>query len=105
VAAVTEQVLASDLTLDRLPEAGPSLDVYLLEAMQFGSATASGSREPHRHDYHELIWTREGSGRDLIDGEVSLVEPNTVTAASTSSSPDKDILCARAAEPCDRDAC
>src|SRR5207253_829890 len=69
---------ASDLTLDRLPEAGPSLDVYLLEDMQIGSGTAS-RREPHRHDYHELIWTREGSGRHLIDGEVSLVEPNTVT--------------------------
>jgi AraC family transcriptional activator of pobA len=79
VVSVTEQALASDLTLDRLPEAGPSLDVYLLEDMRIGSGTASRSREPHRHDYHELIWTREGSGRHLIDGEVSLVEPNTVT--------------------------
>jgi AraC family transcriptional regulator, transcriptional activator of pobA len=79
VASVAKKGLASDLTLDRLPEAGPSLDVYLLADMQIGQGTASRSREPHRHDYHELIWTREGSGRHLIDGEVSLVEPNTVT--------------------------
>jgi AraC family transcriptional activator of pobA len=79
VASVTEQALASDLALDRLPEAGPSLDVGLLKDMQIGSGTAWGSRDPHRHDYHELIWTREGSGRHLIDGEVSLVEPNTLT--------------------------
>jgi AraC family transcriptional regulator, transcriptional activator of pobA len=79
VASVTEQALASDLALDRLPEAGPSLDVGLLKDMQIGSGTPWGSRDPHRHDYHELIWTREGSGRNLIDGEVSLVEPNTLT--------------------------
>jgi AraC family transcriptional regulator, transcriptional activator of pobA len=79
VASLTEQSLASDLVLDRLPEAGPSLDVYLLDDMRFGPGAARGSRDPHRHDYHELIWTREGSGRHLIDGEVSLVEPNTLT--------------------------
>jgi AraC family transcriptional activator of pobA len=79
VAAVTESALASAIAVDRLPAAGPSLDVYLLEDMQFGSGTAWGSRDPHRHDYHELIWTRGGSGRHLIDGEVSLVEPNTLT--------------------------
>jgi AraC family transcriptional regulator, transcriptional activator of pobA len=75
VASITEQ----DIAVDRLPEAGPSLDVGLLEDMQIGSGTQWGSREPHRHDYHELIWTREGSGRHVIDGEVSLVEPNSVT--------------------------
>ena len=46
--------------MDRLPEAGPSLDVGLLEDMQIGSGTPSALRDPHRHDYHELIWTREG---------------------------------------------
>jgi hypothetical protein len=40
VASVTAQALASDLALDRLPEAGPSLDVFLLEGMQIGSGTA-----------------------------------------------------------------
>ena len=76
---MTEQALASDIALDRLPEAGPSLDVGPLKDMQIGSGTPWGLRKAHRHDYHELIWTREGSGRHLIDGEVSLVEPNTVT--------------------------
>jgi AraC family transcriptional activator of pobA len=68
-----------DLVLDALPDAGPSPDVWRFEQMEFGSGTPRGSREPHRHDYHELIWTREGWGRHLIDGEISLVEPNTIT--------------------------
>jgi AraC family transcriptional activator of pobA len=36
-------------------------------------------REPHRHDYHELIWTRQGEGEHSIDGERSAVHPGTVT--------------------------
>ena len=36
-------------------------------------------REPHRHDYHELIWVRAGSGQHLIDGEPVPVRPGTVT--------------------------
>jgi AraC family transcriptional activator of pobA len=68
-----------DLALDGLTEAAPSLDVGLFEQMEFGSGSPRGSRDPHRHDYHELIWTREGSGRHLIDGEISLAEPNTLT--------------------------
>jgi AraC family transcriptional activator of pobA len=67
------------LAIDRLPQTGPSLDVGLLEDMQIGADGAWRARDPHRHDYHELLWTREGSGRHLIDGEISLVEPNTVT--------------------------
>jgi AraC family transcriptional activator of pobA len=47
--------------------------------MRIGPGAPRRSGGPHRHDYHELIWTREGSGRHLIDGEVSLVEPNTLT--------------------------
>ena len=66
------------LATDHLPEAGPSLEVVLLEDANFGTA-AAGPREPHRHDYHELIWAREGSGRHLIDGEPSPVRPRTVT--------------------------
>jgi AraC family transcriptional activator of pobA len=38
-----------------------------------------GSRRPHRHAYHELIWTRRGAGSHLIDGQPSSVEPQQVT--------------------------
>jgi hypothetical protein len=68
-----------EITVDRLPEAGSSLEVVLLADARFGSESDFGPRRPHRHDYHELVWTRCGSGRHLIDGEVSLVEPNTIT--------------------------
>lgn len=70
---------ATEITVDRLPEAGSSLEVVLLEGAQYGSASGRGPRRPHRHDYHELVWTRCGTGRHLIDGEVSLVEPNAMT--------------------------
>ena len=68
-----------DLTVDRLPEAGASLEVVPLADASFGTDSECGPRRPHRHDYHELIWTRHGEGRHLIDGEPSAVEPNTVT--------------------------
>ena len=68
-----------DLAVDRLPEPGASLEVVLLRDASYGADTDCGPRRPHRHDYHELIWTRCGAGHHLIDGEVSLVEPGTVT--------------------------
>jgi AraC family transcriptional regulator, transcriptional activator of pobA len=68
-----------DLAVDRLPGAGASLEVVVLEDASYGADTDCGPRRPHRHDYHELIWTRCGSGHHLIDGDVSVVEPETVT--------------------------
>ena len=68
-----------EIALDRLPRAGPSLEVVLLRDENIGTGAAREPRRPHRHDYHELIWTRCGSGRHLIDGEVSAIEPSTVT--------------------------
>jgi AraC family transcriptional activator of pobA len=38
-----------------------------------------GPREPHRHDYHEICWTRYGSGLHLIDGQPSPIVPGTLT--------------------------
>ncbi len=70
---------AGQITVDRLPEAGTSLEVVILHDARYGSDSDRGPRRPHRHDYHELVWTRSGSGRHLIDGEVSLVEPGTIT--------------------------
>jgi AraC family transcriptional regulator, transcriptional activator of pobA len=70
---------SGDLAVDRLPEAGAALEVVRLEGASYGADTDCGPRRPHRHDYHELIWTRCGTGHHLIDGEVSVVEANTVT--------------------------
>src|SRR3954447_22401501 len=67
------------LTVDRLPHAGPSLEVVFLEDASVGAAAARGPRAPHRHDYHELMWTRTGSGRHLVDGEPAAVAPGTMT--------------------------
>ena len=64
----------SDLTLDRL-DAGAAQVVRLRDA-RFGGAAV---REPHRHDYHELIWIRAGAGRHAIDGATVPVRPGTIT--------------------------
>lgn len=69
----------SEIAVDRLPEAGASLEVVLFDDVDYGSETERGPRRPHRHDYHELVWTRCGSGRHLIDGDVSEVEAGTIT--------------------------
>jgi AraC family transcriptional regulator, transcriptional activator of pobA len=70
---------ASEIAVDRLPEAGASLEVVMLRGARFGSESDDGPRRPHRHDYHEMVWTRSGSGRHSIDGEPSDVEPGTMT--------------------------
>jgi AraC family transcriptional activator of pobA len=36
-------------------------------------------REPHRHDYHELIWIRAGAGQHSIDAATVPVRPGTIT--------------------------
>lgn len=71
--------MTGDIAVDRLAEPLSSIEVLRLDGARFGAATDAGPRRPHRHDYHELIWTRSGEGQHLIDGEVSAVEPNTVT--------------------------
>src|SRR5690242_10485136 len=57
-----------DISLDTLAQ---PLQVVLLEDASFGSEAPQGRREPHRHDYHELIWTRRGEGEHSIDGDAS----------------------------------
>lgn len=71
--------MSDDIAVDRLREPLSSLEILMLDGASFGAATDAGPRRPHRHDYHELIWTRCGEGRHLIDGEPSVVEPNTFT--------------------------
>jgi AraC family transcriptional activator of pobA len=63
------------LELDRL-QPGAALQVVRLDGMVVGD---DGAREPHRHDYHELIWVLEGRGEHLIDGEPLPVRQRTVT--------------------------
>jgi AraC family transcriptional activator of pobA len=63
------------LTLDRL-QPGAALEVMRFDDFSLGEDEV---REPHRHDYHELIWVLSGEGEHLIDGEPMPVEPKTVT--------------------------
>ena len=50
--------MTRDLVIDRLPDTATPLQVVLVEDASFGTEAPQGAREPHRHDYHELIWTR-----------------------------------------------
>jgi AraC family transcriptional regulator, transcriptional activator of pobA len=68
-----------ELSIDSLTAAGPPLQVAWLRDASFGEMTERGARTPHRHDYHELIWTREGSGLHCIDGKPSAVTARTLT--------------------------
>ncbi len=67
------------LDVDRLPEAAAPVEVRFMVDASAGAAAGRGAREPHRHDYHELFWTRRGSGEHRIDGEPVPVQPGTVT--------------------------
>jgi AraC family transcriptional activator of pobA len=63
----------SDLAVDTL-RGDASVQVVPFEGMSLQTV-----RDPHRHDYHELIWIREGRGRHLIDGEPLPVAAGTIT--------------------------
>jgi AraC family transcriptional regulator, transcriptional activator of pobA len=65
-----------DLAVDRLAEPGEAAQIVWLEGRD---VRPEDRREPHRHDYHELIWIRSGSGRHLIDGAPLPIEEDTVT--------------------------
>ncbi len=67
------------LSVDSLTPSGPPLQVVQLRDASFGEVTERGARTPHRHDYHELVWTREGSGVHRIDGRPSPAAPRTLT--------------------------
>jgi AraC family transcriptional activator of pobA len=69
---------AEDLTFDELPVAGRSLDVRFVRGANLGSAGDHGPRAPHRHDYHELIWSRIGTGTHEVDGEAVEIRAGTI---------------------------
>jgi AraC family transcriptional activator of pobA len=64
------------LTVDRLADSHDRVEVVLFDGLDVDGDEA---REPHRHDYHELIWTREGSGHHLLDNRSVPVVPGTIT--------------------------
>ena len=70
------QTAPRDLTVDRLAEPGEPAQVVWVDGMDI---RPEDRREPHRHDYHEIIWVRSGSGQHLIDGVATPVEEGTVT--------------------------
>lgn len=51
----------------------------MLSDQSYPEDSDCGARRPHRHDYHEFIWSRRGAGSHLIDGSRSVVEPGQVT--------------------------
>jgi AraC family transcriptional activator of pobA len=63
------------LTVDRL-DGDTAVQALPMEGLRVGEGPI---RAPHRHDYHELLWVRSGSGRHLIDGEPLPVRPHTLT--------------------------
>ena len=63
------------LTVDRLGD-GAALEVIPLDGMNIGDGRV---REPHRHDYHELLWVRSGSGEHVLDGRALAVVPGAIT--------------------------
>ncbi|MFD4503730.1 AraC family transcriptional regulator [Streptomyces sp. NPDC058457] len=64
---LTARLSAADLALHVIP-----LDDAIL------SIQTCPVRGPHRHAYHELFWTRSGTGVHLVDGERTAVGPGTV---------------------------
>jgi AraC family transcriptional activator of pobA len=68
-----------DLPVDVFEAPDASLEVVLLDGQEYPEDGVCGSQRPHRHAYHELIWSRRGSGSHLIDGQRSLVEEQLVT--------------------------
>lgn len=71
--------LSLDRLADRLGDGGGALQVVQLEGLRVGvPGDADPVREPHRHDYHELIWVRSGTGVHLLDGEPFALAPGSV---------------------------
>jgi AraC family transcriptional activator of pobA len=66
-----------EISFDRLAGTAEPIQVWTVESMSIGP-DGDAPREPHRHDYHELLWTRAGTGSHLLDGREIPVQPGTI---------------------------
>jgi AraC family transcriptional regulator, transcriptional activator of pobA len=64
----------ASLPVDELPAESRWLEVREWRNQDFVSPDA-----PHRHDYQEIIWTIEGEGTQLIDGEEDFVTAGSLS--------------------------
>jgi AraC family transcriptional activator of pobA len=67
------------LAVDRLVNTTDPVQVAMFDNFDVGVGDAEPARGPHRHDYHELIWIKSGSGHHVIDGQLVPVLPGTLT--------------------------
>jgi AraC family transcriptional activator of pobA len=67
-----------DVPVDQLADAVDPVQVALFDSFDVG-LDGEPVREPHRHDYHELIWVKAGSGHHLLDGQLVPIIPGTLT--------------------------
>ena len=68
-----------ELAVDQLAAAAVDpLQVVRFDAFEVGPG-GDQVRAPHRHDYHELIWIRTGSGQHLLDGVEVAALPGSIT--------------------------
>jgi AraC family transcriptional activator of pobA len=75
----TQRAATGDpLTVDRLPDRTDPVQVVRIDGLRF-DAGGRAVREPHRHDYHELLWLREGRGEHLLDGRPLAVRRRSLT--------------------------
>jgi AraC family transcriptional regulator, transcriptional activator of pobA len=72
----TDAGAGGQLTVDRLPDAADPVQVERLDGLRLDAGSV---REPHRHDYHELLWLRDGHGEHLLDGRPIEVRPRSLT--------------------------
>jgi AraC family transcriptional activator of pobA len=67
--------MSGRLDVDRMAP-GAVVQVTALDGFRVGEGAL---RDPHRHDYHELLWVREGEGEHLVDDVALPVVPGSVT--------------------------
>jgi len=76
--SITSASADGKLTVDRLAASTEVVQVAMFDGLNVG-AGGEPIRQPHRHDYHELIWIKEGSGHHLLDGQLVPILPGTLT--------------------------
>jgi AraC family transcriptional activator of pobA len=68
----------ANLPIDKLARPDAMIEVMQFRNTAIGEG-ADGARDPHRHDYHELLWVCSGEGHHRIDGAVAEFTPGSVT--------------------------